>query len=544
MADEIIQDHPAEKYAAWIVQNASKKGTPEFNTVAAAYQDALKLGAEPKASVEVTSPEGNNLTTENVVSGVKGIVPSLALGAAKPLLGLNQAAWQLAGKVAPSVANMGDYPVQKLNEYQQKLNQAAGPVASKFTTEPAALIGENVLPMTGMNKVATAIGEAPNLMKMIGSNALTGAALGYATPEKTGLTPEQFANEKAKTVGISAAIPSAVSGLSSVGSELASLLRGPEQTEQMAQAVKNARNVGYVIPPTQAKESLLNRMLEGTAGKITTQQNASAKNQVITHELAAQALGLPKDTVITPEILKGVRSEAANAYDALANLPVKPEVPASSVMNQEKVPEINPKQMVYDLRLARNNADAYYKAYQRSADPEQLTRAKQAKALASDLESQLEGYAASLGQQDLLPKLRDARQLIAKTYTVENALNPTSGTVDARKIAAELKKGKPLTDELKSIGQFAGQFPKASQTTEMMGSRPQISPVDVGVSGLAGVLKNPLLIGAIAVRPGARTLALSKPIQNNLVQGPASEITPEQANLAKLLMIRAAQENK
>lgn len=500
--------------------------------------------ATPKASVQVSSPEGQPLnvgsTLENIKQGIGNIPQAALLGAAKPFLGLNQAAWQLAGKVAPSVANMGDWPVEALKRKQEELNQQAGPVVSKFTTEPAALIGENVLPMAGMNKVATAIGEAPNLMKMIGSNALTGAALGYATPEKTGLSPEEFANEKAKTVALSAAIPSVISGIGGTKSKLADLIRGPEQTGQMQQAIQNARDVGYVIPPTQAKESLLNRVLEGTSGKIQTQQNASAKNQVITHELAAQALGLPKDTVITPDILKGVRSEAANAYDALANLPVKPEVPASSVMNQKKVPEINPKQMVYDLRLARNNADAYYKAYQRSADPEQLTRAKQAKALASDLESQLEGYAASLGQQDLLPKLRDARQLIAKTYTVENALNPTSGTVDARKIAAELKKGKPLTDELKSIGQFAGQFPKASQTTEMMGSRPQISPVDIGAGGLAALLTNPVALASIGIRPAARSIALSNPIQNNLIQSAKSEMSPETANLAKLLMIRAA----
>ena len=30
----------ADEYAAWIVKNADKKGTPEFDTVAAAYKDA------------------------------------------------------------------------------------------------------------------------------------------------------------------------------------------------------------------------------------------------------------------------------------------------------------------------------------------------------------------------------------------------------------------------------------------------------------------------------------------------------------------------
>ena len=30
----------ADDYAQWIVTNADKKGTPEFNTVAAAYKEA------------------------------------------------------------------------------------------------------------------------------------------------------------------------------------------------------------------------------------------------------------------------------------------------------------------------------------------------------------------------------------------------------------------------------------------------------------------------------------------------------------------------
>ena len=45
----------AEKYAAWIVANADKRGTPEFNTVAKAYQEAKARGVQPpKAAPEAT----------------------------------------------------------------------------------------------------------------------------------------------------------------------------------------------------------------------------------------------------------------------------------------------------------------------------------------------------------------------------------------------------------------------------------------------------------------------------------------------------------
>jgi hypothetical protein len=320
--------------------------------------------------------------------------------------------------------------------------------------------------------------------------------------------------------------------------KLAGVLRGPEQTSQMANAVQQAREAGYVIPPTQAKESLINRVLEGTAGKVTTAQNASAKNQAVTHKLVAKSLGLPEEEVIVPEVLKDIRKEAGGVYNEISKLPVKPAVLPSSVMNRAGEAKIDPAKMVYDLKLIRNNADGYYQAYKRSANPEDLAKAQQAKAAATQIENSLEKYAQSLGREDLLPALRDARQLYAKTYTVEKALNPVSGTVDAKVLARELKKGKPLSDELKTVAQFAAQFPKAAQTTELMGSRPQISPVDVGFGGLLASMGNPKALAAMAIRPAARAAALSEPIQNRLIQG---QITPEQANLAKLLGIRTLQ---
>jgi len=42
-------------------------------------------------------------------------------------------------------------------------------------------------------------------------------------------------------------------------------------------------------------------------------------------------------------------------------------------------------------------------------------------------------------------------------------------------------------------------------------------------------------MASVAVRPTARSIALSNPIQNRLIQG---EVTPEQSALARMLMIQ------
>ena len=46
----------ADDYASWIVNNADIKGTPEFNTVAAAYKEAL-AEQQPKAEAKPVAPK-------------------------------------------------------------------------------------------------------------------------------------------------------------------------------------------------------------------------------------------------------------------------------------------------------------------------------------------------------------------------------------------------------------------------------------------------------------------------------------------------------
>jgi hypothetical protein len=446
---------------------------------------------------------------ESAMAGLTKSMMDVPVGAAQLATGGNLGTSQLAQRLS-----------QQAEPYQQEnpISYGAGRVAGA------------IAPAMGASNV---IGQIPSFAKAapLAQNIGMGTALGVMTPEETGKTGQELYKEQAKQGLIGGTLGAALTPLQ----KLAGVLRGPEQTPQMAGAVEKARNVGYVIPPTQARESIVNRVLEGTAGKVSTAQNASAKNQEVTHKLVAKAIGLPEQEIISPSILKDIRTQAGDAYEALSSLPVKPEIMPSSVMNIKGSPEIDPKKMVYDLRLIRNNADSYYKAYQRSADPEQLTKAKQAQAAATQIESTLESYAKSLGKEELLPALRDARQLIAKTYTIEKALNPVSGTVDARALARELKKGKPLTEELKSVAEFAAQFPKAAQTTELMGSRPQLSPLDVGAAGIASAITNPAAMASLAVRPSARAAALSSPVQNRLIQG---KITPEQSALARLLMLQ------
>ena len=549
----------ADQYAQWIVDNQALKGTEKFNIVAQAYQEAK--GTETKGSVEVISPEGKPLVQENPVWASTGggaamgrprimdrtnvqteprPLESALAGATKSMIDVPMGAAQLA-----TGGNLGTSELAQRLGQQAEQYQKANPVSYG-----AGRVAGAIAPAMGS---ASAIGAIPSFAKAspLMQNVGMGTALGAMTPEETGKTGSALYAEQAKQAGIGGTLGAALTPLQ----KLAGVLRGPEQTPQMAGAVQKAREAGYVIPPTQARESLVNRVLEGTAGKVSTAQNASAKNQEVTHKLVAKSLGLPEDEVIAPEVLSNIRNIAGKAYENIEGIGIiKPgkeyteglnKIAGKALKAQEGFPNAKPSPIIdladslkseafdgsaavakiIDLRDAANTAYGN----------KQKLLGKANKDAADLLENEIERHLKATGQTEMLDEFRNARQLIAKTYTVEKALNPVSGTVDARALARELKKGKPLTDELRTAAEFAAQFPKAAQTTELMGSRPQISPLDIGAAGIASAITNPAAMASLAVRPGARAAALSSPVQNRLIQGKA---TPEQANLAKILMLQ------
>jgi hypothetical protein len=107
----------ADEYAAWIVQNADKKGTPAFDTVAAAYKDA-RASAEPpagdakaKGTGSVALDSGNAIGTGYMrsLAGLAGLPVDTAanvidLGKA----GLGTAYTAATGKPAPDMLQLGD----------------------------------------------------------------------------------------------------------------------------------------------------------------------------------------------------------------------------------------------------------------------------------------------------------------------------------------------------------------------------------------------------------------------------------------------------
>jgi hypothetical protein len=421
----------------------------------------------------------------------------------------------------------------------------------------AGRVGGAVAPAAAITRGAGMIPSFARANPIVQGSAL-GATSGLITPINTGATGGEMYSDVGQNVAIGTALGGAVPAVASIPS----LLRGQGPSPQMVQSIQQARNLGYVIPPTQANPSMLNRVMEGVAGKISTAQNASARNQQITNRLAAKSLGLAEDTAITPQVLADLRTTAGNAYTNLGlagqvitdksyinalddiakpfvvaakGFPDAPPSPVLNLVQSLKSPSFDATAAIEKVKQLRTAADDAF----RSGNTD-IARAS--KSAATAIENALEGHLSKTGQGDLLAKFRDARQLIAKTYSVEKAANPATGTIDAKKLAAQLQRGKPLSAELKDIAQFSQSFPKASQTPETMGSLTQLNPLDYFAGLVGGVSTGGPGAAAILARPAMRAAALSSPVQNRLIPSTAAPfLTENQRNLARLLTLQGIQ---
>jgi hypothetical protein len=318
-----------------------------------------------------------------------------------------------------------------------------------------------------------------------------------------------------------------------------------------------AREAGYVIPPSQSNpNSLTANTLDILAGgRPKMAQAASLKNQGTTNNLAAKALGLPENTPLTGDALTQVRQAAYNqGYAPIANVgTITPgaaytqaldaieagakgaarSFPATShgmhsaptvsdVVGQLRVNQFDAGDALSMIQVLRNQADVAYRA-----GDNMLGKAN--KQAASALEDAIENHLSSNGVNDALKSFRDARKLMAKTFTVQKALNSETGDVSAKVIAGELKKGKPLTDELLSIGKMGQLSPKNVQP--MAYNTPGASQLETfGSAGAALGTGNPWMLGIPFARASLRNTLLSKPVQGMMPSpsyGMFQNVTPQ-----------------
>jgi hypothetical protein len=411
---------------------------------------------------------------------------------------------------------------------------AGGAVARTLGAVP--WVATNAAPL--LNAIASSGTTAQGLKgleaaaaRLIGGGVSGGLSMGLIDPD--------YARRGAV---IGAVAPFAVQGLGKAGHWASGKLRGGPATPEMAQALREAHEAGYVVPPSQAGGGVLSRTAEGYAGKLTTAQNASARNAVTTNQLVAADLGLPPDVAVTPGVLEKLRHAAGKAYEAVratGTLTPGPayaqqldDIAAPYVATARAFPGAKPSpviDLIEGLKVQQMPATSAVdkirqlrRAAQDAFKPGGNTDLARANQRAADvMEGALEEHLKALGLPDLLGAFRQSRVLIAKTHTAEKVLNESTGTFNAAKLGSELDRGVPLTGGMLEAAQFARRFPKLVQTPEKMGSLTPNSPLDwFGAIGTTLATESPLGLVTLMGRPVTRAGLLTEPVQSMLANTP------------------------
>lgn len=308
------------------------------------------------------------------------------------------------------------------------------------------------------------------------------------------------------------------------------------------QTLASARNAGYVVPPSTTNPTRSNQLLESVGGKIATAQDAAARNQSVTNTLAKRALGLSEDAPLTEGALTALRKEAGESFEALRKVG---EVPLTDDITK-KLDAISAKFVGSKLKDALGGGGDVPKIIQAIKD-EPLTGDNAVDAIALLRDKADEAYRAGkseLGKgykavsktlEDLmetklsgqaLTDFRNARQLIAKSHSVEGAFNASTGNVSAQKLATQLAKKKPLTGELREAARFGQAFPKAAAEINDSGS---VRNTDVAAGAITSALaKEPWWLGYPFLRQAMRGYLLG-PGQARAVPASFNGIPPEVA---------------
>jgi hypothetical protein len=502
------------------------------------FQQDVAASFNPLDVLRGKTTSGQLITgTANLMSkGIKGGLS--ALGLSDEYLGIDRTKEQPVAPPTPSISDILKGTYRVATERPGLLVGGLG--TSVF--DPTNLVLPGALQKSIVAGTPTALTQMAPRTVALAQNVLTGGTTAGITSAAqqaadTGtINPLQLANEV--TAGALMTLPTAtVSGLTTP--------RRPANLTQAQLVAERAIAEGATLPPTQVNPSFINKLIEGISGKQQTSQIASVKNQQLVNEQARKALNLAPDVEITPQVLQQFRAEKGLAYDALrANPAYYADKQFFADLNKEtsRLQNMKAIDVSAELKLLNNlkqmnfNGDELVESIKRLRDSAQTNSSPLANARDKDLgraqkfaAQQLEALAernlTNFNQPDVMANFKQARQDIAKSYTIEKALNATTGNVSGADLGNLAKKGKIVPAELQTLANAAGAYPTAFQNVARIGSVPGFSPLDIGTAGIASAASgNPAVLLSAATRPTLRSVAVSPMFQRNML--PSSQPQP------------------
>jgi len=488
--------------------------------------------------------------------------------------GFNQGLLRLAGLPVDTVANVIDLGKAAIGApYTAITGKPAPEMLQLRDRAEVAGSGENLIRATPEKMVRAqnpdyeggylqAAGSALPTLAVPGSGK---AALAQTATNVAGALAGKFVGEKTGSV------PLAV--LASMGPAIAAAPRIKPVETQKAKTLRAAQAEGYVTPPSQAGAGWLNARLESVAGKAALNQDALARNQEVTNRVALRGTKLPAGEQATHEGLARLRADAGRLgyapIDQIGEMQITPGYVGKikdienqygnqdSRVSSLRFPRVNElaseltsgnmtgaeaNRLIKQLRESGNQtANAPYGSDQGS---QALGKAQLASSKA--IEGLIDDHLLQFGPSNVVPQLRASRQEIAQLHTLEKALNPGTGDVNAQVFAQRMNAGKPLSGDQELIAKFAKAYPQLTKPSAGAPT-PGVSAIEAFAVPIASALghgatgnASGLLAGGVPLlRSPVRNLLLSKWYQQQFAKDPSKlgKMTPEQLGALSQMLL-------
>ena len=299
-----------------------------------------------------------------------------------------------------------------------------------------------------------------------------------------------------------------------------------------------------VVEPSQVNPSIVNKGVESLAGGPSIKQAASHINQDVADDVARRVLDpAHPDVDLTSDLAKAVRQRAfQNGYAPVAQLGTIPTDAAykneiqgilakyqgaarsfpgaanPDVENLVKGIDVSGFDSGDALKMIQILRDRASDAFSQGNSGLGKAAREASTAIENQIERNLQGQPAlGTNAPQMLQDFRDARQLMAQSYDIEDAIREGGGSVIPSVLGRKAQAQRPLSGDLKTVADFANNFP----TMTREGAKTSVPGTTV--TGNAGrVVMGSLLGGATAATthsPEAATLAAAAGVLLPSVRG-------------------------
>jgi hypothetical protein len=357
----------ASDYAQWIIKNQDKQGTPEFETIAQAYQAAKQQEA---SKFQFSGKEAIKNLPGSIVEEGKNVIGAITQPV-QTLKGIGNLALGIAEKAVPGTQSHEKY-ADALSDYYANKYGSKDAFLSELQNNPASILSDISMFVTGG---ASGAAKLASLSKV---GAKAAPALEKVAKVGTAIDPLNLAANTAM-YGASKAIPTSVAPMMyESAAKFSTTLSPAERTRITETALKNQIPLDYSgLGMVQSKLTDLGDKMDNL---IT---NATDKN-----------IKIPASTVLTSlkDVKKqsgGFKIEAAQDIKEINNI----EKQFKDYLKKNKITSVTPQQ------LQEFKTDAYQRIdFGRSPEKPSIPKEQSYKAMAGSARQSLEG---------LMPELRD-----------------------------------------------------------------------------------------------------------------------------------------